>query len=230
MSNSLPALGAFPVSEHQFAPESFRNSQDSDGGDSRQWLSPLFSFCQRQIRRLSPDLNWALARRSDIIASSNRALNCSLSGESKFRIRHWSSIDPSLLRAFSNSLAISFIDALLKPTPLVGGVRFSERRKIESPTNSRSKILRFQWFERLEGTSRPESINTCLLMRTIFSDALCLNGRNSPKNPNTCPKTLYESGVVRQSHRRVRCFTGLGQDGAGNARGAACAPRPEGRS
>ncbi len=27
----------------------------------------------------------------------------------------------------------------------------------------------------------------------------------------------------------MRCFTGLGQDGAGNARGAAYAPRPEGR-
>ena len=34
----------------------------------------------------------------------------------------------------------------------------------------------------------------------------------------------------RHYDRRVRCFTGLGQGGAGNARGAACAPRPEGRS
>src|SRR5208282_1566432 len=34
----------------------------------------------------------------------------------------------------------------------------------------------------------------------------------------------------RHYDRRVRCFTGLGQDGAGNTRGAACAPRPEGRS
>ncbi len=48
--------------------------------------------------------------------------------------------------------------------------------------------------------------------------SLCL-----PKNHDNCPKTRYESGVIRQSHRRVRCSL-YGDSrivrfsGAGNAR------------
>jgi len=188
-----------------FAPGSIGAYQDCNGGDSHQWLSPPFSIGGQRWRPLA-DLSCTLAWTIDIIASSKRTSHSSLSRGSKSWILNRSMIDPRLSRALSSFRTMSFIDVLLKPIPLVGGVRFIGRRTTGSPTNLRSKISRFQRFERLEGTSRPESINTCLLMGAIFllmgaifSDAPCLNGRNLSKKPRTCPKTRYKSGVVRQS-------------------------------
>ena len=208
---------------HCFAPGSFGNSQDSEGGDGCTRPSPLFSLCQRRrICRLS--LSRARIRQSDAIAFSSRSLNCSLSKGSKPWICHWSAIDPMPSRAFFKSLAISFIDVLRILHPLGGGVFSNQSTTRKSLSDCPSEILRFQRFFALGGMPGQKTIIPGRFSRVdLFRGP---KGPVLPKNTRTCPKTGYESGVVRQSHRHVRCSQDGAQDGAGNARGRAQGLRP----
>jgi hypothetical protein len=182
-----------------FAPGSVGTCQDSEGGGGCKRPSPLSSINQTR-RRLTLDLSCFRTRSSDIIASSKRSLNSSLSRGSKFRIHHRSAIDPRLLRAFVNSMAMSFMQDLLKQAaPLAGGLRFIQHTK-PSPSNSRSNISRFQRCERSDGASRPIHRSIGAFMRMIFcGGVLAPKGFNLPKNSVSCPITSPELRVVRQS-------------------------------
>jgi hypothetical protein len=169
------------------APDSVGTYQDSDGGDGRKCSSPLFSIDQR--RRLLIDLSCTLAWTIDIIASSKRTSHSSLSRGINSWIPNRSATDRRLSQACSNSLAISFIGGLRKPIPLVGGDRSFDRIDAKGPRNPRSRISRPHRSERLDGTSRPKTINTATLASSIFS----------PKNSISCPITPAELRVVRQS-------------------------------
>jgi len=197
-TNSTFALSATlaNVSVIIFAPGSVGAYQDSKGGDGCNGPSPL--FLPRQIRRICClSLSCPRTRQRDTIASSNRSLNCSLSRRSNLRRCHCSAIDWTRSRTFSRSLVISFMDALQKPHALTPRVSFNQSTTRKSPTASYLKMPSQTDGFALDAPRSPENIGTSSLSRltSIFL----------PKKPFTCPKTPYESGVIRQSHRRVRC-------------------------
>jgi hypothetical protein len=195
------AFNRCSVSAITFAPGSLGSFQDSDGGGGCNRPSPLFSPSQRRAASLlSLNLSCIRARSRDVIVSSNRSLNCSLSRGSRPRIVHRSTVDSRVSCAFRSSFDISFIDGLLMPIPLAGGVRFIQRMSQKSPTDSRSRIFRFQRCERLDGTSGSIHRGIFAFMKMIFcGDVLVPKGFNLPKNSVSCPITSPELRVIRQS-------------------------------
>jgi hypothetical protein len=162
-----------------FAPGSVCTYQDSEGGGGRNWPSPLFSPSQRRTAPLlSSDLNCIRTRRRDVIASSNPSLNCSLSRGSKPRIDHRSVVDTTVSRAFSNSLAISFMDRSPNANPIGGRRPTFQLMKEKSPTDY---LLIYEAFDGLKGYM-------ALLDRKLsILFLLWLRGAQAIER---CPKTL----------------------------------------